>query len=142
MTAEATPTPRVDETRDERLARLQAALQLTGDPLDTLTLTELRLGNSAMSRQAGRSIDLAHAITTPTEDRWDALAYCAWLQAKRHNHSAKLGEYLALTAGELMAVVTPPPPALPAEDTEDQDETVTLQDVEDAARLDPTDPTP
>lgn len=132
------------ETSAERVARLRESLQLEGDPLDTLTLVELRLGNAAMSRQAGRSIDLAHAITTPTEDRWDALAYCAWLQAKRHNHGAKLGEFLGLTAGELMAVVQPPAWEPVQVDQEDQEAapTITLEDVEDAATEDPTDPTP
>lgn len=132
------------ETSAERVARLRDQLQLQGDPLDTLTLVELRLGNAAMSRQAGRSIDLAHAITTPTEDRWDALAYCAWLQAKRHNHQAKLGEFLALTAGELMAVIQPPPLEPVQVDQDDQEDAapITLEDVEDAATEDPTDPTP
>lgn len=132
------------ETSPERVKRLQDALQLQGDALDTLTITELRLANSALSRQLGRSVDVAHAITAPTEDRWDALAYVAWLQAKRHNHQAKLAEFMALTAAELSAVVTPPPPPVPVpEDDDDQEaDPITLDDVEEAARQDPTDPTP
>jgi len=133
-----------EKTRQQTVQELRDALQLTDDALDSLTVPELRLANSTLSRQNGRSVELVHAITTPTEDRWEALAYVAWLHAKRHDRQAKLQPYLELTAKELVYVTATPPPALDTSQDEDDpaQPAPTLEDLEAKARQDPTEPTP
>jgi hypothetical protein len=112
-------------------------IQLAGDPVDTLTIPELRVGNAKLRA------DIVHAITRPTEDRWDALALVAWLHAKRVDPRARLETFTKLTVEQIAKVVAWNPP-----DPVDQDvdlvtgPTATIDDVARRAAEDPTGPTP
>lgn len=120
-------------------------LELTGDPLDNMTLPEMRLLNDKLSRHLGRSVDAVHAITEPTADRWDALAYLAWVAAKRKRPTAVLGEFTRLSLSELKQVLSwtpPPPPEDQAADQADDADVLTLDDLAENAKGDPTAPTP
>lgn len=112
------------------------ALALAGDPLDTLTIRELRVANGKLRA------DVAHAITEPTEDRWDAMALVAWMHAKRQDPTAKLDPWLALTAAQLMKALEGPAPvdpvAMDSDTTTDAVPTATIDDVVRQATEDPT----
>jgi hypothetical protein len=116
-------------------------LNLTADPLDSLTIPELRIGNAKLRG------DLVHAITTPTADRWDALAIVGWLHAKRLDPRARLETWTAddVTAERLSWAVRYAPP-VPVDGDQDDDAEprppVTAAVVEARAKEDPTVPTP
>ncbi len=114
-------------------------LQLTADPLDSLSVRELRVGNAKLRG------DLVHAITTPTADRWDAMALMGWLHAKRLDPTAKLDPWLDLTAAQLskaLRYVAPEPSGDDVVvDQVDVVPTATIDDVMRQAQADPTDPT-
>jgi hypothetical protein len=115
-------------------------LQLTGDPLDGLSVRELRVGNAKLRG------DLVHAITTPTADRWDAMALMGWLHAKRLDPTAKLDPWLDLTAAQLSKALryVAPQPADSDDVVVDQVDvvaTATIDDVMREAQADPTDRT-
>lgn len=130
-------------TEAPTLDDLVSRLQLTGDALDTLTIPELRVGNAMLSRQVGRSVDLGSAIVDGTEDKPDALAYVAWLHAKRHDHQAKLGEWTTLPYGLLFTALTSwQRPAAPTDQADQADAGPDLDDLQEAAEADPTEPTP
>lgn len=65
------------------------------DPLDILTVAELRVGGKI----AGT--DLVHAIVTPTHHRADALAITCWLLAKRSDPAASVDTYRRMTLTEV-----------------------------------------
>ena len=126
------------ETETETTAPLLPDIGLTGDPVDTLTIPELRIGNAKLRA------DIVNAITRPTEDRWDALALVAWLHAKRLDPAARLETFTRLTVEQIAQVVKWEPP--PAAD-DDQVDTLpakpaTIDQVAAQAEADPTVPTP
>lgn len=119
-------------------------LDYVGDPTHTLRVPELRLANHQLSRVLGRQVDVLDAITTPTADRWDAMAYVAWVIHKRQDPTAQLGLWTGATAMELSAALAIRPHA--ERDTPDADdgqaEPPTVQDLEDrAAEEGPTETT-
>lgn len=125
------------------------ALGIVGDPLGQLTVPELRVVNSALSRSNGQSIDVADAITRPTEFRWDAMAYLGWVLEKRSNPQAKLAVWMAATADELTDAITPSGPAADADEVDpsqaDGSEALpppmTADELDELATADPTGPT-
>jgi hypothetical protein len=119
-------------------------LGLTVDPVDSLTIPELRIGNAKLRG------DLVHAITAPTADRWDALAIVGWLHEKRQNPRANLATWAAdnVTPPDLMRALTPTVPEK-SSDVDDQGDDVdegTPADretaLDEAVSADPTAPTP
>jgi hypothetical protein len=126
-------------TADRTLPELDYA----GDPLGALRVTELRLCNSSLSRTLGKSVDVVDAISTPTEHRWDAMAYVGWVLAKRTEPTCPLGIWTAATAAELSAAlpVRPEPETSPPDQEEGETPPPSLDDLEAEAKRDPTEPT-
>ena len=131
MPETATPTPRE-----------LPHLDYEGDPTHTLRVPELRLANHQLSRVLGRQVDVLDAITTPTADRWDAMAYVAWVIHKRQDPTAQLGLWTGATAMELSAARAIRPHAERDTTDDGQAEPPTVQDLEDrAAEEGPTETT-
>lgn len=118
-------------------------LHLTGDPVDSLTVPELRIGAAKLRA------DLVHAITTPTADRVDALAIVGWLHEKRLDPRANLATWAneTVTFVDLANALrfVPPEPA-ESDDVDDQADEGTPADreaaLDEAVSADPTAPTP
>ena len=133
---DTTPTP-TDEIDAVELPENLPTLNLTADPLDGLSVRELRVANGKLRA------DVVHAIMAPTADRWDAMALVGWLHAKRLDPTAKLDPWLDLSAAQLskalrvVEVDKPPVDHVAAQLTE----TATIDDVLAEAREDPTVPT-
>lgn len=118
-------------------------LEYVGDPTHTLRVPELRLVNHQLSRVLGRQVDVLDAITTPTADRWDAMAYVAWAIHKRQDPQAQLGLWTGATAMELsQALAVRPHPERAQPETDPDAAGPTVQDLEDrAAEEGPTETT-
>lgn len=117
-------------------------LEYVGDPTASLRVPELRVANATLSRTLGRQVDVMHAITAPTADRWDALAHIAWLIHKRQDPQAQLGLWTNATAGELSdALEMRPTPEQPEPEDAEDPEPPTLEEVEEQAAKDPTETT-
>jgi hypothetical protein len=126
----------------EPKARELPHLDYTGDPTHGLRVPELRVANAQLSRTLGRQVDVLDAITRPTADRWDAMAYVAWVIHKRTDPTAQLGIWTGATAGELsnaLQVRETPQPAVQEDDPDAQ--VPTLDQLGEEARQDPTETT-
>ena len=98
------------------------------DPVDSLTVVELRVINGKLKADAMK------AITDGTADRWDALALVAWVLAKRRDPAARLSTYENMTIGQLGDL-------LPDDDDDQVDEGPrTVADLEGEATADPLGP--
>lgn len=115
-------------------------LDYAGDPIGDLRLPELRVANATLSRTLGKGIDCATEISEDGQHKWDAMAHVAWVLAKRTDPEAQLGRFTAMRLQELANLLVPRQPAAPAEPPADA-EPPTLDQLEEEARQDPTDPT-
>lgn len=126
----------------ERKPRELPHLDYTGDPTHGLRVPELRVANAQLSRVLGRQVDVLDAITRPTADRWDAMAYVAWVIHKRTDPTAQLGVWTAATAGELStALQVRETPELATDDQEEDGPVPTLDQLGEEAAKDPTETT-
>lgn len=132
-----------DTEQQEPKARELPHLEYAGDPTHGLRVPELRVANAQLSRTLGRQVDVLDAITRPTADRWDAMAYVAWVIHKRTDPAAQLGIWTGATAGQLSeALQVRERPTVPADSGDDQDGPVpSLDQLGEEAAQDPTETT-
>jgi hypothetical protein len=130
------------ETEQQPPARELPELEYAGDPTHGLRVPELRVANAQLSRTLGRQVDVLDAITRPTADRWDAMAYVAWVIHKRTDPTAQLGLWTGATAGELSTALQVRPSPEPADSGQEEDGPIpTLDQLGEEARQDPTETT-
>lgn len=70
--------------------------QLRLDLLDRLTVTELDLASRMLKE------DIVQAVTQGTAGRWKGLALLAYMTAKHTDPTARLADFMALDAGDLV----------------------------------------